>query len=109
MEFILNWLDEIQQTYGVNPYIFGAIYVGAIPVFWYFTILLVRNLRNNKSISVPVLGMAGSGVSSYIYLLIAGNNIPVWVYGVVIFMIFYSLYSVRKQARKSKAKVTNEL
>ena len=109
MEFITQWLEDIRQTYGVNPYIFGAIYVGATPLFWGFIYLLVRNLRRKKSITVPVIGMGLCAISSYVYLFIAGENLPLWVYGVAIALVGYGLYSVRKQAQKKKRQVDSEI
>jgi hypothetical protein len=36
MEFteIYNWFMGLGEPYGVDPVIFGSIYVGAIPIFW---------------------------------------------------------------------------
>ena len=35
-EAIQNWFLGLGAEYGVNPFIFGAIYVGAIPFFFHF-------------------------------------------------------------------------
>lgn len=109
MEYFIEWFQGIEQQYGVNPYIFASIYIGAIPIFWIFTIQMIKNLRKRKSITFPVLGMSFCAVSSYIYLLIAGENIPLWVYAVIVAMIGYALYSVKVKASKKSREVVNEL
>ena len=44
-EAIQQWFLSLGETYGVNPWIFGAIYVGAIPFFIASITWLVRNCR----------------------------------------------------------------
>jgi hypothetical protein len=60
----------------VNPLIFGAIYVGAIPFFFFSLVWLVRNIRKKKSIVIPVLLTGFFFISAYLYLIIVGENIP---------------------------------
>lgn len=109
LEFIAEWIENIRLTYGVNPYIFAGIYVGAIPIFWVGVYWLVKNLKRKKALTGPILLMMGCAVSSYIYLLIAGQNIPIWVYGVIVLMIIYAIYAARKQAIKKKQEIASEL
>lgn len=106
MEFLDNiyvWFMSLGETYGVNPLIFGAIYVGAIPFFTLSIGWLVRNYRKGVSIVLPVLSASFFFVSAYLYLMIAGKNVPFWVYGVVAAMLLYGAWSTYKNV-KSKVK-----
>ncbi|RMH70091.1 MAG: hypothetical protein D6685_00520 [Bacteroidetes bacterium] len=96
-----DWFLGLGAQYGVNPLLFGAIYVGAIPFFTLSLAWLVRNLRQQKPVVLPILSAGFCFVSAYLYLLIAGRNIPWWVYGVVAALIaFGSCSAVRKVRRK---------
>lgn len=70
-------------NYGVNPIIFGAIYLGAIPFFILFTYLAVKRLRAGHTAVMLILAAGLCFVSAYLYLAIAGHDIPVWVWGFI--------------------------
>jgi len=97
---IRDWFMGLGQQYRVNPLIFGAIYVGAIPFFTISITWLVRNYRRNKSIVVPTLSAGFCFISAYLYLIIAGNNVPWWVYGVVVALVVMGAISTIKKVRK---------
>ncbi len=97
---IQNWFLGLGSEYGVNPFIFGAIYVGAIPFFTASIGWLIRNYRKNKSIVVPALSAMFFFISAYIYLIFAGKNVPWWVYGVVVLLIVVGLFSTIKKVRR---------
>jgi hypothetical protein len=81
---IQNWFLGLGAEYGVNPLIFGAIYIGAIPFFSLSIGWLINNYRSRKSIVFPVLSAMLFFISAYIYLIFAGKNVPFWVYGAVV-------------------------
>ncbi len=94
---------NLGNQYGVNPLIFGTIYIGAIPFFFLSLSWLVRNLRNKRPVVVPILLTGFFFVSAYLYLIIAGKNIPVWVYIFVAILVGYGAYStVQKIKQRSK-------
>jgi hypothetical protein len=95
-----EWFFGLGAQYGVNPIIFGSISVGAIPFFWLSVAWLVRNLRQGKSPFLPVVATSLCVLSAYIYLFIAGENLPLWVYALVIGLIGYSAYSTVTSVRR---------
>ncbi|MBA3601084.1 MAG: hypothetical protein M3521_06970 [Acidobacteriota bacterium] len=97
---IQNWFLSLGTEYGVNPFIFGAIYVGAIPFFSFSIGWLIRNYRQGKSVVLPALSAMFFFISAYIYLIFAGKNVPWWVYGVVVLLIVIGAYSTIKKVRK---------
>ncbi len=99
-EAIQNWFLGLGAEYGVNPFIFGAIYVGAIPFFSASIGWLIRNYRKGKSIVLPALSAMFFFISAYIYLMFAGKNVPWWVYGVVVLLVLVGVYSTIKKVRR---------
>lgn len=94
------WFMSLGEDYGVNPIIFGAIYIGAIPFFTISIGWLVRNYRKGISIVLPALSASFFFVSAYLYLMIAGENVPWWVYGIVVGMLVYGAWSTYGNVRK---------
>ena len=95
-----DWFLSLGEQYGVDPIIFGSIYVGAIPFFSLSVEWIIRNYRKGKSITLPVLLAGFFFVSAYIYLFIAGHNIPSWVYALLATMIIYGAISTYRSTRK---------
>lgn len=98
-ETFKEWFLNLGEKYGVNPYIFGAIYIGAIPLFFICLSWTIRSIRNKKSAVIPVLLTGLCFVSAYIYLILAGKNIPVWVYIFIAAMVLYGVYSTVKKIK----------
>lgn len=101
---IQEWFLSLGDKYHVNPIIFGSIYVGAIPFFFLSLVWLTRNIKKHKSVVLPVLSSGLCFISAYLYLVIAGRNIPVWVYFVIACLIVYGTYST---IQKIRSKVRN--
>jgi hypothetical protein len=99
-ETFVNWFLSLGENYGVNPFIFGGIYIGAIPFFSLSIAWLIRNYRKGKSIVFPALSALFFFISAYIYLIFAGKNVPVWVYAVLFLLIIFGAYSTLKKVRR---------
>ncbi len=99
-EAFKEWFLSLGPKYGVNPIIFGVIYVGAIPFFTLSVAWLIRNLRQKKSVVLPVLAAGFCCVSAYLSLIVAGKNIPLWVYGFLAAMIAYGIFSTVRKVRR---------
>ena len=98
-ETFKEWFLGLGVQYGVNPLVFGLIYVGAIPFFTASLAWLVRNQRAGKPIVAPSLSASFFFVSAYLYLAIVGKNIPVWVYMFVAGMVAFGVYSTISKVR----------
>jgi hypothetical protein len=105
-EVFKEWFLSLGEKYNVNPYIFGSIYVGAIPFFFLCLGWTIRRIKNKKFFVLPLLLTGFCFISAYLYLIIAGKNIPVWVYGFIGVMVAYSIYTTIKKIRKSTQKST---
>jgi len=106
-EAVQNWVFSLGDDYGVNPLIFGAIYVGAIPFFSFSIGWLIRNYRLGKSVVFPAIAALFFFISAYIYLIFAGKNVPFWVFGIVILLVAFGAYSTVKKIRTQVKDVKN--
>jgi len=100
IESFQEWFLSLGQNYGVNPWIFGIIYVGAIPFFLASIAWLVKNKKAGKAIVLPVLSAGFFFVSAYLYLAIAGKNIPIWVWLFLGVLVIYGFWSTVRDVRK---------
>lgn len=103
LDDLTTWFFGLGEAYGVDPLVFGAIYVGAIPLFALSVAWLVRNVRRKRSPLVPALAAAACFVSAYVYLLIAGENVPLWVYGAVVILVVAGAWSAVRSVRRKIA------
>lgn len=103
LEAINEWILGLGAEYGVNPYIFAAIYVGAIPFFLASIAWLVKRARAHRSTVVPTLCAGFCFVSAYIYLAIAGENIPLWVWIFLGVLVVYGAWSTVRDTRRKIA------
>ena len=88
-----DWVLSLGAQYGVNPIIFGAIYVGAIPFFLLFTGMAIKRLRAGQSAVVPIVGAGLCFISAYLYLAVVGRGIPLWVWGFLGVVIAYGAWN----------------
>jgi hypothetical protein len=97
---INQWFLALGAEYGVNPYIFGGIYVGAIPFFLLSIGWLVKRARAGRSTALPTMLAGFFFVSAYLYLAIAGRNIPLWVWIFLAALVIYGAFSTIRDTRK---------
>lgn len=107
-EFVEIWFLALGKEYGVNPIIFGSIYLGAIPFFMASVAWLYNNYKKKKSVIIPSVCATGCFISAYLYLMVVGQNVPWWIYGAVIGMIAYGGYSTVMNVRKKVTEIEKE-
>lgn len=98
-----DWVMGLGAQYGVNPVIFGAIYVGAIPFFLFFTGLAIKRGRAGRPAALPIIAAGLCFISAYLYLAIAGRGIPLWVWGFLGIIVAYGAWSAVKSYRAKLA------
>lgn len=96
-----DWFISLGQNYGVNPIIFGSLYVGTIPLFTLSIGWVIKNFKQKKSILLPLLLSGIFFISAYIYLIIVGKNIPYWVYLFIAFMVILGLAGTIQKFRRA--------
>ena len=66
LESFNQWFLSLGAQYGVNPYIFGGIYIAAIPFFLLSIAWLVRNARAGKSTLLPTMSAGFFFAGAYV-------------------------------------------
>jgi hypothetical protein len=103
-----TWFFSLGAEYGVDPIIFGAIYVGAIPFFLVSIGWLLRRRRAGKSIVLPSMCAGFCFVAAYLYLAIVGRNIPIWVWIFIATLLVYGAWSTLRDIRRKSAALESE-
>ena len=103
-----QWFLSLGAQYGVNPYIFGAIYVGAIPFFLASIAWLVKRARAGRSTLLPTMLAGFFFVSAYLYLAVVGRNIPVWVWLFLAALVLYGAWTTVRDTRRKIAAEKDE-
>ena len=98
-----TWFFSLGAEYGVDPIIFGAIYIGAIPFFLASIAWLVRRQRSGQSTVLPAMCAGLCFVAAYLYLAVAGRNIPVWVWVFIAALLGYGVWSTLRVIRRKTA------
>ena len=103
-----DWFLGLGAQYGVNPYIFGAIYIGAIPFFLASIGWLVKRARAGRSTVAPTMLAGFFFVSAYLYLAVFGQDIPVWVWMFLAGLLAYGAWSTIRDTRRKIAARADE-
>lgn len=103
LEALNTWILAQGAQYNVNPYIFGAIYIGAIPFFFASVAWLVKRARAGRSTVAPTMLAGFFFVSAYIYLAVFGQDIPLWVWIFLAALIVYGAWSTIRDTRRKIA------
>lgn len=97
--FILfkDWVIALGEKHAVDPLVLGSLYLVSKVLFFSLLAVTLKKLRAGKPLLVT-LGFAFLSFSlPYLYLLIAGRNISVWVYVFVAGMLLYGAFTIWKK------------
>src|SRR4030043_2276215 len=102
--FIRDWLTTIQQNHGVNPLIFGGLYILCAIPFWFSIYKIIAGIKNKRPRQVMIFGLilAIAIVTPYGYVAIFGHNLPVWFWMLIAVIIVYSTWSILRKIKKGK-------
>ncbi len=104
IEFVQSWLAGIQRDYGVNPVIFGSIYLICALPFWISIYKIIAGLKNRHrgQVTTFTLILGCTILAPFVYVAFFGRNLPVWFWAVAVAVISYSVYSVLRRIKKTK-------
>lgn len=103
---VVAWLLRLGDDYGVDPVVYAVIYVGGLPLFLLSLGWLVRTLARREAILLPLLSTAFFFLAPTLYVVIAGRNLPAWVYGVLVLL---AVIGAASSVRTIRARVRREL
>jgi len=106
LHVIVAWVAKqmaaAQETYGVNPVVFLIILFGSSPVFYYSIYRMGRALakKHLNEISLWSMIFLLSTAAPYLYVLVAGRNLPWWVYIIIGLLFGQVVWSLVRRLRK---------
>ncbi|GAA4010578.1 hypothetical protein GCM10022631_24000 [Deinococcus rubellus] len=102
LDSVATLVNTLAGRYGVNPLIFGVLYFGSMPLFALSSAWWLRRWRQKRSILLPMLVTGLLFIGAYLYVLVAGRNLPVWVYVFMAAMVLLGIYSTRQSFLKRR-------
>ena len=104
---IQSWLAGIQRAYGVNPVIFGIIYLVCVIPFWVSIYRIVAGLkkRRRSQVTTFTLILGCTILAPFVYVAFFGRNLPLWFWAVAVAVVSYSAYSVLQRIKKTKTRI----
>jgi hypothetical protein len=98
-EDLIGWLDGLGDDYGVDPLVYAVLYVGSAPPFFASLAWLIRRLRRREDWLVPGASTAVFFSLPSLYVLVAGRNLPWWLYAVLIGLAAFGAVGALRRAR----------
>jgi hypothetical protein len=108
IDAIADWARNLGAQYGVNPWIFATLYIGAIPFFFAAMGWALRRRLNGQSTLIPLMCAGFCFVSAYLYLALVGRNVPVWVWIFLVCLIVYGAVTAVRDFRRKIAAAQND-
>ena len=96
-------VNTLAERYGVNPVIFGVLYFGSMPFFALSSAWWLRRWRQQRPTLLPMLITGLLFIGAYLYVLVAGHDLPVWVYIFIAVMLVVGGFSTWRSFRKPPA------
>ena len=81
---LVAWLGSLGESYGVDPLVYAILYVGSAPFFFGSMAWLLRSIRRRDSLMAPAFSTAFFVSLPALYVVVAGRDLPPWVYAVLI-------------------------
>jgi len=86
----------------VDPVVFSCLYLLSKVLVVVFIAWAIKNLRGKKPILLPLICAAIGYSLPYLYLIIAGKDIPLWIYLLISSVYIFSGWSISKKIRGAK-------
>ncbi len=97
---VVQWLSLSGEINGFNAASFIVIYFGTVPTFWYGLYRAGKNLRNGVSPLTPFIIIGLSWIAPYVYLIYAGESVPLYFWIGLTVLMSSSYYSVRRRLKQ---------
>lgn len=99
---VKDYLMHQAELHQLNPWLFAFLYLLSKLLFLIFLGRAVKNLKNKKSFLLPLLFAALGYSLPYLYMVISGKNIPLWIFMVITVIYLFSGWSIYVKLRGAK-------
>ncbi len=116
----MNWANQIEEWYNVNPAIYAVLYISSIPPFWFGLYLMAKSLAkkgirkllwkealNDSAFNAGLCVLSFAWAMPVVYLIFWGRNLPVWIYGVTLLSVSLFALGLKKQIERKLQTKTN--
>ncbi|MBD1395260.1 hypothetical protein [Mucilaginibacter glaciei] len=94
---IKDWIIELGEKHDVDPLTLGCIYLVSKVCFFTTLGLALRNLKAKRPFVTHLLIACSFFSFPYMYIIIAGRNISVWVYLFMAALFISGAFSIWKK------------
>lgn len=108
---VTNYLMHQASLHHLNPWLFSGLYLLSKLLFLFFLGQAIKNLKKKRAILLPLLFAALGYSLPYLYMVIAGRDIPLWIFMVITLIYLFSGWSiyVKLRAARSPAVIVNDI
>lgn len=94
-------VERLGAQYGVNPFVFGVLYLAHHPLFWGTMAWLAARARRKQPIRLQVVLGVVFWFMPYAYVFLFGRGLPVWAWAfAVVFVAVGGTHTVREIRRR---------
>lgn len=94
-------VERLGNRYGVDPIVFGMLYLSHHPLFWGTMAWLAARARRKKPIRLQVTLGVVFWFMPYAYVFLFGHGLPAWAWAIaVVFVAVGGTHMVRKIRRR---------
>ncbi|OOQ62271.1 hypothetical protein BC343_00950 [Mucilaginibacter pedocola] len=97
LEIFKDWLFDLGEEHEVNPWLLAMLYLISKPLFFFFLGWTIKNMKNRKPFMSQLLTACVCFSIPYLYVIIAGRNISVWVYVFIAVVYSYGGFTIYKK------------
>lgn len=83
MRHLWNHIEQMGRAHGVDPLVFAVLYLAHHPLFWGTMAWLAYRVRKRRPIVLQVILGTFFWLMPYLYILVFGHGLPLWIYGAV--------------------------
>jgi hypothetical protein len=95
-----NHILALGREHGVNPWVFGVLYLLHHPLFWGTIAWLAARVRQRRRVGGVIVLAVFFWFMPYLYIFFFGRALPWWVYALVLLLIALGAPHVLKEIRR---------
>ncbi len=92
-----DWVIGLGEKHGVDPLVLGSLYLCSKVLFFSLLGWTIKRFRAKQPFLIPLLMAFVSFSLPYIYLIIAGHHISIWVYVFIACVFMYGGFTIWKK------------
>ena len=100
MIHLWHHLLQLGSAHGVNPWLFGALYLIHHPLFWGTMAWLALRARQKRPVAGVIVLAAFFWLMPYAYIFLFGRGFPWWAYAAALLLLALGAPHAVKEVRR---------